>query len=141
MADWLEENKLKCCHWFTVDDLYHLFKGGRVKASGYLLAMALSVKPMMHMDDSGHLVPVGKVIGRKKSILTLAEQIATSIVNPEEQVIFISHGDCVEEAEFLAKKIKEKVRVKDVVINMLEPVIGAHSGPGTMAVFCLGEHR
>ena len=80
-------------------------------------------------------------IGRKKSILTLAEQIATSIVNPEEQVIFISHGDCVEEAEFLAKKIKEKVRVKDVVINMLEPVIGAHSGPGTMAVFCLGEHR
>ncbi len=141
VADWLEENKLKCCHWFTVDDLYHLFKGGRVKASGYLLAMALSVKPMMHMDNSGHLVPVGKVIGRKKSILTLAEQIATSIVNPEEQVIFISHGDCVEEAEFLAKKIKEKVRVKDVVINMLEPVIGAHSGPGTMAVFCLGEHR
>ena len=77
------------------------------------------------MDDEGHLVPVGKVIGRKKSILTLADQIATSIVAPEEQVIFISHGDCVEEAEFLAKKIKEKVQVKDVVINMLEPPVAA----------------
>lgn len=141
VATWLEENKLKCCHWFTVDNLYHLFKGGRVKATNYLLAMALSVKPMMHMDDEGHLVPVGKVIGRKKSIITLAEQIASSIVAPEEQVIFISHGDCADEAEFLAKKIREKVKVKDVVINMLEPVIGAHSGPGTMAVFCLGEHR
>lgn len=141
VADWLENNKLKCCHWFTVDDLYHLFKGGRVKATGYLLAMALSVKPMMKMDDEGHLIAIGKVIGRKKSLLTLASEVADSIVDPESQTVFISHGDCEEEAQFLAKKIREKVNVKDVVINMLEPVIGAHSGPGTMAVFCLGEKR
>lgn len=139
-AKWVEDNKLHLCHWFTVDDLGYLFRGGRVKAASYLLGTIMLIKPVMHMDNEGHLIPVSRVVGRKKSINALAEKLFTTITD-KTQLICISHGDCIEDAEYLAERIREKVDVKDIVINYVDPVIGAHSGPGTLALFFLGEQR
>lgn len=141
VRDFLEKNKLRLAHWFTVEDLYWLFKGGRVKATSYLLASILNIKPVMHCDDDGRLTAVGKVLGRKKSILAMVDKMVQTIENPEEQVIFIGHGDCVADAEFMISKIKEKIKVKEFVTHYIDPVIGAHSGPGTLALFFLGSKR
>lgn len=141
IVNWIEENKLKVNHWFTVDDLNHLKRGGRVSSSVAIVGTMLSIKPIMHVDDEGRLIPVSKVKGRKKSIKVLQEKIVEKIVNPEEQVIFISHGDCLEEAEHLKELIISEIKVKDVIINNVGPVIGSHSGPGTMALFFIGNSR
>lgn len=141
IVSWIEENKLRVNHWFTVDDLNHLKRGGRVSSSAAIVGTMLSIKPVMHVDDEGRLTPVSKVKGRKKSIKVLKEKIAEKIVNPEEQVIFISHGDCLEEAEHLKELITSEIKVKDVIINNVGPVIGSHSGPGTMALFFIGNSR
>ena len=138
---WQEENKLKLCHYFTVDDLYYLFRGGRVKASKYLLANIINLKPIMHMDDFGRLIPLQKVIGRKKSISVLAEKVIENIVDADGQTIAISHGDCLDDALLLKQKILSSISVKDVIIHYVDPVIGVHSGPGTLAVFFLGDKR
>lgn len=138
---WLEDNKLKLCHYFTVDDLFFLFRGGRVKSSSYLVANLVNIKPIMHMDDYGRLVATGKVIGRTKSLNTIANMVVKDIVEPEKQLICITHGDCIEDVEFLKKKILEKIKVKDIVVNYVDPVVGAHSGPGTIAIFFLGNKR
>lgn len=138
---WLEENKLHLCHFFTVDDLFFLFRGGRVQKSSYLIANLINLKPVMHMDNEGRLVPVGKVVGRKKSLIWLAEQVASTIIEPETQTICISHGDCIDDVNFLIDTLKQKIKVKDIVINYVDPVVGAHSGPGTVAIFCLGKNR
>ncbi|VYU05155.1 DegV family EDD domain-containing protein [Clostridium tertium] len=141
IINWIEENKLKVNHWFTVDDLNHLKRGGRVSSSVAIVGTMLNIKPIMHVDDEGRLIPVSKVKGRKKSIKSLQEKLIEKIVNPEEQTIFISHGDCIEEAEHLKELILNEIKVKDVIINNVGPVIGSHSGPGTMALFFMGSSR
>ncbi|WP_040215140.1 DegV family protein [Clostridium polynesiense] len=141
IINWVENNKLKTIHWFTVDDLNHLKRGGRISAAAAAVGSLLGIKPVLHVNDAGQLIPVSKAKGRKKSIKELAENLEKHIINPEEQVIFISHGDCLEDAELLSSMIKEKYAVKDIIINNIGPVIGAHSGPGTIALFFLGDNR
>lgn len=141
LNEWMENNILKLCHWFTVDDLNHLKRGGRVSAISATIGTALNIKPILHVDDEGHLIPMEKVRGRKKSLVALYEHMEETVVNPKEQVAFISHGDALEDAEFLANMIKEKLQVKEVVISKIGPVIGTHSGPGTIALFFFGTSR
>jgi DegV family protein with EDD domain len=137
----IENNKLKINHWFTVDDLNHLKRGGRVSATAAVIGTLLNIKPILHVDDEGRLIPVTKEKGRKKSIKALAEELDKNIVNPEEQVIFISHGDCIEDVELLKKLILEKHKVKEIIVNSIGPAVGSHSGPGTVALFFMGEKR
>lgn len=129
------------CHWFTVDDLNHLKRGGRVSASAAAVGTLLNIKPVMHMDDEGRLIPMQKVKGRKASIKALFEHMRDTAISPEEQTIFISHSDSYDDAVYLADMIKENLHVKDVIINYVGPVIGAHTGCGTIALFFVGEHR
>ena len=143
VCQWVEDNKLKLAHWFTVDDLMFLLRGGRVsKASAYAGTM-LNIKPVMHVDDEGHLIPVSKVRGRKKSIQAMVKRMEET-VSPAaaEQPIFITHGDCPEDVEYLEKLICEKFGDGiELHVNYVDPVIGAHSGPGTLALFFLADHR
>lgn len=141
IVDWVEENKLRMNHWFTVEDLIYLKRGGRISSSTAIIGTILNIKPVMHVDDEGRLIPVTKVKGRKKSLKALAQRLFDEIVNPEEQVIAISHGDCLEDANYLREFILSSVKVKDVIINNVGPVIGSHSGPGTVALFFLGHSR
>lgn len=141
IVSWIEENKLRVNHWFTVDDLNHLKRGGRISSSVAIVGTMLSIKPIMHVDNEGRLTPVSKVKGRKKSIKVLQEKILENIINPEDQTIFISHGDCLEEAEHLRELITSEIKVKDVIINNIGPVIGSHAGPGTIALFFIGNSR
>lgn len=141
IIQWVEDNKLKVAHWFTVDDLNHLKRGGRVSGATAFIGTMLNIKPILHVDNEGRLIPVTKVKGRKKSIRALFEKLQETIVNPEGQTIFISHGDALEEAQYLADLIKSKYNVKDIIINYVGPVIGSHSGPGTLALFFLGSGR
>lgn len=142
VRDWLEENKLHLAHWFTVDDLMFLFRGGRVSKTSAWAGTMLNIKPVMHVDNEGHLIPLEKVRGRKKSLNALVDHMAKSALPPvEDQMVFITHGDCIEDAEYVAACVKERFGVKDVVINYVDPVIGAHSGPGTMALFFLADKR
>lgn len=142
VRDWLEENKLHLAHWFTVDDLMFLFRGGRVSKTAAWAGTLLNIKPVLHVDDEGHLIPMEKVCGRKKSLNALIDHMEKSANKPiSDQMVFITHGDCIEDAEYVAAKIKERFGVKEVVINYVDPVIGAHSGPGTMALFFLADKR
>lgn len=139
---WLENNKLKLAHWFTVDDLMFLWRGGRVSKTSAWAGTLLNIKPVLHVDDEGHLIPMEKVRGRKKSLIALLDHMEKTGDAPvSDQMIFITHGDCYDEAEWLADKIRERFGVKDIVINYVDPVIGAHSGPGTMALFFLASSR
>ncbi|WP_172135368.1 DegV family protein [Adlercreutzia sp. ZJ473] len=139
---WLEENKLHLAHWFTVDDLMFLFRGGRVSKTSAWAGTLLNIKPVMHVDDEGHLIPLEKVRGRKKSLNALVDHMAKTALAPvEDQMVFITHGDCLEDAEYVAAQVREQLGVRDVVINWVDPVIGAHSGPGTMALFFLASGR
>lgn len=141
LVQWVEENKLKVNHWFTVEDLNHLKRGGRVSGTAAFIGTLLEIKPVLRVDDEGRLVPALKAKGRKKSIKTLFEKFEAGVVNPEEQIIFISHGDCFADAQGLADMIQAKYPVKDVWINCIGPVIGAHAGPGTIALFFMGDKR
>lgn len=141
VSDWLIANRLHLCHWFTVDDLFHLKRGGRISAATALVGTMLGVKPVLHVDDEGKLVAVGKVRGRRKSLETLVDEMEKTCTNPTEQLVFISHGDCVEDAQHVERLVRERLKVKDVQINYVDPVIGAHSGPGTVALFFLGVQR
>ncbi len=139
---WLEENKLHLAHWFTVDDLMFLWRGGRVSKTSAWAGTILNIKPVMHVDDEGHLIPLEKVRGRKKSLIALVDHMDESAIRPvEDQMVFITHGDCIEDAEFVADLVRSRFGVRDVVINYVDPVIGAHSGPGTMALFFLADKR
>lgn len=140
-AAWLEENKLKLCHWFTVDDLHHLKRGGRVSPATAVVGTMLNIKPVLHVDDNGHLIPMEKVRGRRQSLEALVRHMKETVENPEEQMIFISHGDCPQDAEYVAGRIRETMTVRDIRIHTIGPVIGTHSGPGTVALFFLGSHR
>lgn len=141
VKDWLLENRLRLCHWFTVDDLMYLKRGGRVSVSAAVIGTVLSVKPVMHVDDEGKLVPVRNVRGRKKSLVALVDEMEKTCIDPTEQMVFISHGDSLEDAECVEKLVRERLNVRDVRINYVDPVIGAHSGPGTIALFFLGTKR
>jgi len=141
VCDYIEATRLHLCHWFTVDDLHHLKRGGRVSAATALLGSALNIKPILHVDNEGKLISVDKTRGRKTSINKLVEKMAETVIDSTNQTIFISHGDCEEDAKYLAKLIKQKIGVKGVVINHVGPVIGAHSGPGTLALFFVGKER
>ena len=140
-AQYIEDIKLKLCHWFTVDDLFFLKRGGRISGVTATVGTMLSIKPILHVDDEGHLINVSKVRGRKAAITELVNRMEKLAVHPEDQDIFISHGDCIEDAEKLASIIKERFGNDRITISYVGPVIGAHSGPGTLALFFLGEHR
>ena len=138
---WLEDNKLHLCHWFTVNDLMYLKRGGRINAATAIMGTMLSIKPILHVDNEGHLVSVGKARGRKASIAALADKAAELGKGYDNSLMFISHGDCREDAEALAELVKERCGAKEVYINYVGAVIGSHSGPGTLALFFLGQHR
>ncbi len=141
VAQWLEDNKLRQAHWFSVDDLNFLKRGGRVSPAVALVGSLLNIKPIMHVDDEGHLIKVGTVRGRKASLDELVKRAGQTIENANEQTIFICHGDCIDDANYVANKAKEVLGVKDVIIGYTGPVIGSHSGPGTIALFTLGKNR
>ena len=141
LANWLEDNKLNLCHWFTVDDLMFLKRGGRVSAATALVGTMLQIKPVMHVDDDGHLINVSKARGRKASIEALAKKLGETGLPGANNTVFISHGDCIEDVKLLEGILKEKYGVKNVFSYYVGAVIGSHSGPGTMALFFLGSKR
>ncbi len=131
----------KLCHWFTVDDLVYLKRGGRIDPRSAFVATVLNIKPVLHMDDEGHLINMKKVRGRKFAIRALAEKYAELAEDPEHGIYFISHGDCLDDAQQLDAMLNEKYGHHAELITDIGPVIGAHSGPGTLALFFLGRHR
>ena len=141
VRDWVEENKLRLCHWFTVDDLMFLKRGGRISSATAVLGTMLSIKPVMHVDDEGHLIKMGTARGRNASLKALVDHMEETAIDPGSQVVFISHGDCLADAQKVAEDVKARFGVKEVVINYVGPVIGAHSGPGTVALFFMGSKR
>lgn len=141
---WLLENRNHLAHWFTVDDLFFLMRGGRVSKTAAVFGSMLGIKPVLHVDDEGHLIAMEKVRGRKASLDALVKHLREtklSTMDIKDQKIFISHGDCEEDANYVANKIKEEFGVKDVLVYCLDPVIGAHAGPGTVALFFLADHK
>ena len=140
-AAWVQQNVQNFLAWFTVNDLMHLHRGGRVSAASAIVGSLVHIKPIMHVDAEGKLAVYEKAAGRKRSIRILAEKIAADIVAPEKQIIHISHGDCLEEAQMLANLIREALPVIDVRISYVGSVIGAHTGPGVIAIFCMGDTR
>lgn len=140
-ARWIEQNVLKNAHWFTVEDLMFLKRGGRISAATAIIGTTLQIKPVMHMDDQGHLIPVDKAQGRRTSLKAIAKKMQETGVNLREQTVYIGHGDAQADAEFLAGVIRKTIPVKAIHIGMINPIIGAHSGPGTIALFFVGTHR
>ena len=136
-----EETKGRVCHWFTVDDLNHLKRGGRINAATALFGTMLAIKPVMHVDDEGRLIPVSKARGRKASLTALVDRMEATAIDPAGQTVFISHGDCLEDANYLAGLVRERFGYDEFLINSVGPTIGSHSGPGTLALFFLGETR
>lgn len=140
---WAEAHKRNVCHQFTVDDLFHLHRGGRVSKATAIVGTLINVKPVLHVDDEGRLIPLNNVRGRKKALNALVDNMAKTVGSyaDSNDVIFISHGDCIGDARYVADKVKEKFGIEKFVINMVSPTIGAHSGPGTVALFYMGEKR
>jgi len=139
---WVEANKFNLAHWFTVDDLMYLFRGGRVSRTSAWAGSLLNIKPVMHMDNAGHLIPMDKVRGRKKSILGMFQHMKESALQPvSEQTVFISHADCEDDANYLADLIRKEWGTTDIRINFIDPVIGAHTGPGCLALFFMADKR
>ena len=141
LAAWCEDNKRNLCHWFTVDDLMFLKRGGRVSAATALVGTMLQIKPVMHVDNEGHLIKIGTARGRKASLNALVAKMGETMLPDVNDTVFICHGDCMEDAQYVAERVKEKYGVKEVFIYYTGAVIGSHSGPGTLALFHLGEHR
>ena len=140
-AAWVQQNVQNFIAWFTVDDLMHLHRGGRVSATSAIVGSLVRIKPIMRVDENGKLAVYEKCPGRKRSIRVLADKIIADIVNPEGQILHISHGDCFDEAQQLADLLKAALPIADVQISYVGSVIGAHTGPGVIAVFCKGENR
>jgi len=140
-AQWVQDNVQNVIHWFTVNDLMHLFRGGRVSKASAVIGTLVRIKPVMRVDEDGKLAVKEKAAGRKRSISVLAERIRKDIVDPEGQLIMISHGDCADEAESLAEMIRAALPMVEVRLTYVGSVIGAHTGPGVIAVFCMGRTR
>lgn len=141
VAQWVLDNRLHLCHWFTVDDLMYLKRGGRISAATALVGTMLQIKPLLHVDDEGHLINMTKTRGRKAAIDAMVKKAQELGAGYDNSTMFISHGDCLSDAEYLSRQLKEKCGVKDVIISYVGAVIGSHSGPGTLALFFLGSHR
>ena len=141
LANWIENNKLKICHWFTVDDLFHLKRGGRVSSVAAVFGTMLGVKPVMHVDNEGHLIPMEKVRGRKAALVALVDHMEKTAQLNSDDVVFISHGDAIDDANMVRDLVLKKFNVKDVKLNYVGSVIGSHSGPGTIALFFMGKDR
>ncbi len=143
ITDWLEKNKLNLCHIFTVDDLHHLHRGGRVSKTTAIIGTLINVKPVLHVDNEGRLIPLNNVRGRKKALLSLVDQMEKRITGFAEKndIVFISHGDSKEDAEFVAAQIKERFGIDQFLISYITPTIGSHAGPGTIALFFMGNPR
>ncbi len=141
LYQWALDQRHHVCHWFTVDDLNHLKRGGRISAASAVLGSALSIKPVLHVNPAGQLIPVDKVRGRKKALKSLVDHMLRTCVAPENQTVFIGHGDCFDDAQIVATLIREHLPVKDIIIDYIGPVIGAHSGPGTVALFYFGSEK
>ncbi|HBD05946.1 MAG TPA: fatty acid-binding protein DegV [Firmicutes bacterium] len=138
---WLKENTLHLCHRFTVDDLGTLRRGGRLSATSAFLGAMIGIKPVLHVDNEGKLVPTDKVRGRMKSLRTLVDHMKETIINPEDQIIYIHHADDIEAANKVAEMIRSEVQVKEIKILPFGPIIGAHTGPGAIALFFMGTER
>lgn len=137
----LEKIKQQLCHYFTVDDLHHLHRGGRVSKTAAIVGSVLGIKPVLHVDEAGRLIPIGKVRGRKQSLNQLVARMKEKTAGVKNEIFFVSHGDCLEDAEYVADLVKKECGVKKYIIGDIGPVIGTHSGPGTVALFFLGESR
>ena len=140
IIEWIENNKLKSNHWFIIDSLEHLKRGGRISAASAAVGTMLDIKPLLNVDDEGKLNVLKKIRGRKKAIRELLDELQ-NIKNSEEQTIFINHGDCLKDAEQLRDLVLNEVNVKDVVINYIGPIIGSHTGPGMLCLVFMGNKR
>ena len=141
VRDWAEANKLRLCHQFTVDDLHFLKRGGRISATTAVLGSMLQIKPVLHVDNEGHLINIAKARGRQASLKALVDKMEQTAIDPAGQTVFISHGDCLEDAQAVAQMVKDRMGVRKVYLNHIGPVIGAHAGPGTVALFYIGTER
>ena len=141
LADEIESYIPRLCHWFTVDDLVYLKRGGRVSPTVAFVGNMLGIKPILHVDDEGHLIPMGKVRGRKTSIATLAQKYGELLENADVNEAFISHGDCLADAQELKTILETQYGARVTLITSVGTVIGAHSGPGTLALFFIGKHK
>ncbi len=141
VAEWVEKNKLRLAHWFTVDDLNFLKRGGRLSSAAAFFGTMLSIKPVLHVDDEGHLIAMEKVRGRRQSLDALVNHMEKTAEDPGGQMVFISHGDAKEDADYVAAEVRRRFGTKDIYISYIGPVIGSHSGPGTVALFFLGSSR
>jgi DegV family protein with EDD domain len=141
VATWVRANKDHICHQFTVDDLFHLHRGGRVSKTSAIIGTLINVKPVLHVDLEGHLIPLTNVRGRKKSLIKLVDNMSERITGYDNDIVFISHGDCLDDAQFVADLIKERFGIQNFMINFTSPTIGAHSGPGTVALFFMGSEK
>ncbi len=140
-AQYAEDTKLHLCHWFTVDDLVYLKRGGRVSAAAAFVGGVLGIKPVLHVDNEGHLINMAKVRGRRAALKALADKYGELASEPGKGPLFISHGDCMDDVKILSDMIKEQYGMDVDLVMDISPVIGAHSGPGTMAFFFLGRER
>ena len=141
LAQWVEDNKLHVCHNVTVDDLHHLQRGGRISKTTAVLGTLVQIKPIIHMDDNGKLQVIGKERGRKKSLNKIVDMAVEQSKGWDNDIIMITHGDCIEDAEYVAKLVREKMGIDNILINNIGTVIGSHTGPGVVAVFCMGNKR
>lgn len=141
VAQWAEENKLHVCHNVAIDDLNHLQRGGRVSKTTAILGTMVQVKPMIHMDDKGLLQVIGKERGRKKALNKIVDMAVEQAKGWENDIIMITHGDCAEDAEYVAELVRKKMGIENILVNNIGEVIGSHTGPGVVAVFCMGSKR
>ena len=141
VRDWAEETKLHLCHQFTVDDLHFLKRGGQISATTAVVGSMLQIKPVLHVDNEGHLINIGKARGRQASLKALVDKMEKTVTEEGRKTVFISHGDCRKDAVTVADMVRERFGTQDIRINFVGPVIGAHSGPGTLALFYLGTER
>ena len=141
VAQWVEDNKLHICHNVTVDDLNHLHRGGRVSKTTAVIGTLVQIKPIIHMDNEGKLQVIGKERGRKKSLNKIVDMAVEQSEDWENDIVMITHGDCIEDAEYVAKLVREKMGIENILINNIGTVIGSHTGPGVVAVFCMGNKR
>ena len=139
---YVESMKGSISHQFTVNDLFHLHRGGRVSKTTAIIGTIINIKPILHVNDLGQLISIGKARGRKKSLIDLVDRMEASMGDHENETIMLSHGDCEEDALFVANEVRERFPgVKNIIMNYICPTIGAHSGPGTVALFFEADHR
>lgn len=141
IAEWVEQTRDHVCHWFTVDDLQHLKRGGRISGTSAAIGGVLNIKPIMHVSVEGKLEPTDKIRGRKQALEELLKKIDATATDVQDQTLFIVHGDCQEDCDWLESEIKKRFKPKAIYTNMVGPVIGAHAGPGVVAVFFIGTEK